>query len=269
MTARCATRRGRGRRPSDSTTTCTSRRSRSGSSPTPARRDRRFVERDAPAPFASYCGDADPGALDQMRNAVRLPVAVRGALMPDAHHGYGLPIGGVLATENAVIPYAVGVDIACRMKLSVLDIARPRHEAAAATSSCRRCSARDAVRHRRRAAQARRSRTTCSTRTGRHAGDARGCATKRAGAARHERLAATTSSSSALLTLDEARPRAGRRASTSRCSRTAAAAGRARWSPDYYSQARDEPAPRAAAGAAATSRGSTWTASRARSTGRR
>jgi tRNA-splicing ligase RtcB len=42
--------------------------------------------------------------------------------MPDAHQGYGLPIGGVLATENAVIPYAVGVDIACRMKLSVLDI---------------------------------------------------------------------------------------------------------------------------------------------------
>jgi tRNA-splicing ligase RtcB len=42
--------------------------------------------------------------------------------MPDAHVGYGLPIGGVLACENAVIPYAVGVDIACRMKLSVLDI---------------------------------------------------------------------------------------------------------------------------------------------------
>ena len=42
--------------------------------------------------------------------------------MPDAHIGYGLPIGGVLATENAIIPYAVGVDIACRMKLSVLDM---------------------------------------------------------------------------------------------------------------------------------------------------
>ena len=41
--------------------------------------------------------------------------------MPDAHVGYGLPIGGVLATKDAVIPYAVGVDIACRMKLSVLD----------------------------------------------------------------------------------------------------------------------------------------------------
>jgi tRNA-splicing ligase RtcB (3'-phosphate/5'-hydroxy nucleic acid ligase) len=49
-------------------------------------------------------------------------VSVAGALMPDAHVGYGLPIGGVLATENAVIPYAVGVDIACRMKMTVLDI---------------------------------------------------------------------------------------------------------------------------------------------------
>jgi hypothetical protein len=40
--------------------------------------------------------------------------------MPDAHVGYGLPIGGVLATDNSVIPYAVGVDIACRMKMTVL-----------------------------------------------------------------------------------------------------------------------------------------------------
>ena len=57
-----------------------------------------------------------------MEKACLLPVAVAGALMPDAHVGYGLPIGGVLATENAVIPYAVGVDIACRMKMTVLDI---------------------------------------------------------------------------------------------------------------------------------------------------
>jgi tRNA-splicing ligase RtcB len=42
--------------------------------------------------------------------------------MPDAHVGYGLPIGGVLATHEAVIPYAVGVDIACRMKMTVLDL---------------------------------------------------------------------------------------------------------------------------------------------------
>ncbi|TCJ14140.1 RtcB family protein [Flaviaesturariibacter flavus] len=64
----------------------------------------------------------EQGALSQMNTAVRLPVAVAGALMPDAHSGYGLPIGGVLATRNAVIPYGVGVDIGCRMCLSVFDI---------------------------------------------------------------------------------------------------------------------------------------------------
>ncbi len=67
-------------------------------------------------------GQIEPGALEQMNQAARLPVSVAGALMPDAHSGYGLPIGGVLATENAVIPYGVGVDIGCRMCLSVFDI---------------------------------------------------------------------------------------------------------------------------------------------------
>src|SRR4051812_8797516 len=81
-----------------------------------------FVEREAPAPYRIWGEGLEKGALDQMAAAVRLPVAVSGALMPDAHQGYGLPIGGVLATENSVIPYAVGVDIACRMKLSVFDI---------------------------------------------------------------------------------------------------------------------------------------------------
>ncbi|MCY7420270.1 MAG: RtcB family protein [Chitinophagaceae bacterium] len=64
----------------------------------------------------------EQGAFHQMYTAVKLPVAVAGALMPDAHHGYGLPIGGVLATENAVIPYGVGVDIGCRMCLSLFDV---------------------------------------------------------------------------------------------------------------------------------------------------
>lgn len=79
-------------------------------------------ERSEPAPWRLWGSDLDRAAIDQMRNACRLPVAVQGALMPDAHLGYGLPIGGVLATENAVIPYAVGVDIACRMKLSITDL---------------------------------------------------------------------------------------------------------------------------------------------------
>lgn len=67
-------------------------------------------------------GHIEEGAINQMYQAAKLPVAVAGALMPDAHHGYGLPIGGVLATENAIIPYGVGVDIGCRMCLSVFDI---------------------------------------------------------------------------------------------------------------------------------------------------
>ncbi|WP_448104997.1 RtcB family protein [Pedobacter panaciterrae] len=63
------------------------------------------------------------GALAQMRTAVKLPISVAGALMPDAHQGYGLPIGGVLATTaNTIIPFAVGVDIACRMCLSIFDL---------------------------------------------------------------------------------------------------------------------------------------------------
>lgn len=64
----------------------------------------------------------EQGAIDQMEVAMKLPVTVAGALMPDAHQGYGLPIGGVLATKNAIIPYGVGVDIGCRMALSIYDI---------------------------------------------------------------------------------------------------------------------------------------------------
>ncbi|HMM29136.1 MAG: RtcB family protein [Chloroflexota bacterium] len=74
------------------------------------------------APYRVWGADGiEQSALDQMKRAVRLPVAVRGALMPDAHQGYGLPIGGVLAADNSVIPYAVGVDIACRMRLTVFN----------------------------------------------------------------------------------------------------------------------------------------------------
>lgn len=64
----------------------------------------------------------EEGAIKQMETAMLLPVTVAGALMPDAHQGYGLPIGGVLATNNAIIPYGVGVDIGCRMCLSIYDI---------------------------------------------------------------------------------------------------------------------------------------------------
>ncbi len=64
----------------------------------------------------------EEGARNQMDIAMKLPVTLAGALMPDAHQGYGLPIGGVLATRNAIIPYGVGVDIGCRMALSIFDI---------------------------------------------------------------------------------------------------------------------------------------------------
>jgi tRNA-splicing ligase RtcB (3'-phosphate/5'-hydroxy nucleic acid ligase) len=79
--------------------------------------------RSVPLPYPVWGRAAiDAGSLAQMDNAMRLPVSVAGALMPDAHVGSGLPIGGVLATDNAVIPYAVGVDIACRMRLSVFEV---------------------------------------------------------------------------------------------------------------------------------------------------
>ncbi|WP_018479309.1 RtcB family protein [Pontibacter roseus] len=73
--------------------------------------------------YAVYGAEGiEQGALDQMNIAMRLPVTRGGALMPDAHQGYGLPVGGVLATHNAVIPYGVGVDIGCRMSMSIFDI---------------------------------------------------------------------------------------------------------------------------------------------------
>ena len=80
-----------------------------------------FKMRETPAPWRQWGEGLDAAAVAQLANACTLPIATAGALMPDAHVGYGLPIGGVLATENAVIPYAVGVDIACRMKLTVYE----------------------------------------------------------------------------------------------------------------------------------------------------
>jgi tRNA-splicing ligase RtcB len=73
------------------------------------------------APWRQWGTGIELEAQRQMGNACSLPVSVQGALMPDAHVGFGLPIGGVLATKGAVIPYAVGVDIACRMKMTVFE----------------------------------------------------------------------------------------------------------------------------------------------------
>jgi tRNA-splicing ligase RtcB (3'-phosphate/5'-hydroxy nucleic acid ligase) len=76
-----------------------------------------------PLPYHAW-GEAgvDDAARLQMETALRLPVAAGGALMADAHVGYGLPIGGVLVVREAVIPWAVGLDIACRLRLSVFEL---------------------------------------------------------------------------------------------------------------------------------------------------
>lgn len=84
--------------------------------------DRDFVRPD-PISYETWGAEGiDENSHAQMEQACSMPNAVGAALMADAHLGYGLPIGGVLALDNAVAPYAVGVDIACRMKLSVLDM---------------------------------------------------------------------------------------------------------------------------------------------------
>ena len=79
--------------------------------------------RDTPLPYSIYGTDGiDELSKRQMETAMRLQITTAGALMPDGCAGYGLPIGGVLATDsNVIIPYAVGKDIACRMSLTILD----------------------------------------------------------------------------------------------------------------------------------------------------
>jgi len=82
----------------------------------------RWPDRTEPVLYETWGDDIDDASHAQMKTACQLPMAVGAALMPDAHVGYGLPIGGVLVLQGEVVPYAVGVDIACRMKLSVLDM---------------------------------------------------------------------------------------------------------------------------------------------------
>jgi tRNA-splicing ligase RtcB len=72
-----------------------------------------------PIPYQVWGDGFEDITLQQMDNAAHLPISLAGALMPDGHPGYGLPIGGVLATDNSVIPYGVGMDIACRLRLSI------------------------------------------------------------------------------------------------------------------------------------------------------
>lgn len=87
--------------------------------------DQKLVYADSAVPISVYGNvgiDIDQWAYDQLEEACRLPVAISGALLPDAHPGYALPVGGVVALRNAVSPAFVGFDIACRVKMSILDI---------------------------------------------------------------------------------------------------------------------------------------------------
>lgn len=77
-------------------------------------------------PIKLWLDDIEDGALDQAKNLAKLPFVFKHiAIMPDAHQGYGMPIGGVMATKGVVVPNAVGVDIGCGMcavKTSLTDI---------------------------------------------------------------------------------------------------------------------------------------------------
>ena len=78
-------------------------------------------------PVKSWCENCEEGAVKQAENLAKHPVVFNHvALMPDAHQGYGMPIGGVIATDNAVIPAAVGVDIGCGMIATETDIPAER-----------------------------------------------------------------------------------------------------------------------------------------------
>lgn len=74
----------------------------------------------------SWCEEPEEGAIEQAKNLARLPFAFRQiCLMPDTHQGYGMPIGGVMATRGVIVPNAVGVDIGCGMcavRTSLTDI---------------------------------------------------------------------------------------------------------------------------------------------------
>ena len=62
-------------------------------------------------PIKMWLDDIEEGALDQAKNIANLPFAFKHiVLLPDAHKGYGMPIGGVLATNDVIIPNAVGVN---------------------------------------------------------------------------------------------------------------------------------------------------------------
>jgi len=85
------------------------------------------MEDDFRIPIKSWCEDTEPGAMVQAENLAKHPaLAHHVALMPDCHQGYGMPIGGVIAAKDAIIPAAVGVDIGCGMIAVETDVPAER-----------------------------------------------------------------------------------------------------------------------------------------------
>ena len=75
-----------------------------------------YNESEQKIPIKLWLDDIEDGAMQQAKNLSNLPFAFKHiAIMPDSHQGYGMPIGGVIAAENTIIPNAVGKDIACGM----------------------------------------------------------------------------------------------------------------------------------------------------------
>ena len=82
-----------------------------------------WVRKPGRVPIMSWAVPLEGSALEQATNLSNLPFAIdHVALMPDAHTGYGMPIGGVLFAERAVVPYAIGVDIGCGVALVETDL---------------------------------------------------------------------------------------------------------------------------------------------------
>lgn len=76
----------------------------------------KYIDDEGSLIIKSWCNQPEEGAIQQAKNLAKLPFAFKQiCLMPDTHQGYGMPIGGVLATKKVVIPNAVGVDIGCGM----------------------------------------------------------------------------------------------------------------------------------------------------------
>lgn len=77
---------------------------------------KQVISEECNVPIKMWVTDIEANALAQARNLANLPFVFKHvALMPDCHSGYGMPIGGVIATKGVIIPNAVGVDIGCGM----------------------------------------------------------------------------------------------------------------------------------------------------------